>query len=93
MNSILLRATVILSLLELFISIYRFIFTRNKCRYGREVKATDSKSVSILERRFESYYLRNRIFKETQKQLENQKQLVVRGMFILADDQFFYIAT
>jgi hypothetical protein len=25
--------------------------------------------------------------------LENQKQLVVRGMFILADDQFFYIAT
>jgi len=25
--------------------------------------------------------------------LENQKLLVVRGMFILADDQFFYIAT
>jgi len=37
--------------------------------------------------------LRNSIFEETQKQLENQKLLVVRGMFILADDQFFYIAT
>ena len=55
------------------------------------VKATDSKSVSILERRFESYYLRNSIFEETQKQLENQKLLVVRGMFILADDQFFIL--
>ena len=29
-----------------------------ECRYGRVVKATDSKSVSFLERRFESYYLR-----------------------------------
>ena len=54
---------------------------------------TDSISVSILERRFESYYLRNSIFEENQKQLEKPKQLIVRGMFILADDKIFYIAT
>ena len=64
MSSILLRAPVILSLFEILIWFYRFIFTRNKCRYGRKVKATDSQSVSILKRRFESFYLRNSIFKE-----------------------------
>ena len=86
MNSILLRATVILSLLELFISIYSFIFTRNECRYGREVKATDSKSVSILERRFESYYLRSSSIYKV-----NQKHLDTSGIFLLADYLFFIL--